>query len=242
MDLVVYSLSISLLDSLLTTQQIIIFVLLLSTARPLRNSLSYLAGLIGAYYVCGLAGYTVLDRLLLFLSKCFPSTANMSNPQYYQTEFFMGVIMLAIGIWYFLRNKDGRQSRSENLILLRLQSMTGKFAFYAGVFISLTSFPFSIPYLITLGKYSTLHMGVPAVAGYLIVYNLGYALPMLLVLAIYLFTLRGTADYSDTLHGKAKSLNLHLNTWTFVLFGVFSMVDASFFFTTGHALLKGRYF
>jgi cytochrome c biogenesis protein CcdA len=120
--------------------------------------------------------------------------------------------------------------------------MNSKFAFYAGVFISLKSFPFSIPYLITLGKYATLHMGVPSVAGYLIIYNIGYALPMLVVLAIYLIVLRSTADYSGILHGKAKSLNLHLNTLTFVLFGVFSMTDAAIFFTTGHALLKGRYF
>jgi hypothetical protein len=37
-----FSIAISLFDSLSTTRQIIIFVLLLSTAKPLRNSLSYL--------------------------------------------------------------------------------------------------------------------------------------------------------------------------------------------------------
>jgi hypothetical protein len=38
MSAVFYTLSISLFDSLSTTQQIIVFVLLLTTAKPLRNA------------------------------------------------------------------------------------------------------------------------------------------------------------------------------------------------------------
>ena len=78
MSTIFYSLSLSLFDSLSTTQQIIIFVLLLTTAKPLRNALSYLAGLSGAYFVCGLAGYLALDELRVFLSKFSPSTAARS--------------------------------------------------------------------------------------------------------------------------------------------------------------------
>ena len=85
MHTIIYSLSLSLFDSLSTTQQIIIFVLLLSTANPLKNALSYLAGLSGAYFVCGVAGYTVLDKLLFFLGKFFPSSAAMSNSLYHQS-------------------------------------------------------------------------------------------------------------------------------------------------------------
>ena len=239
---VFYTLSISLFDSLSTTQQIIIFVLLLATAKPLRNSLCYLAGLSGAYFACGAAGYMALDKLQAFLNKYLPSSVNMSNPQYYQSEFIMGVIMIVIGVWYFSRNRQPRPSRTHNMILARLKTMNGWFAFCSGVFISITSFPVSVPYLIALGRYSTMHLKLHSAAGYILLYNFGYALPMLVVLAGYLIALRGTEDPNDILHEKARALNLHLTTWTFAGFGILSMVDAGCYFAIGRALIKGRYF
>jgi len=231
-----------LFDSLSTTQQIIIFMLLLTTEKPLRNSLSYLAGLSGAYFACGFAGYLTLDRLRVFLDKFIPSSVNLSNPSYYRSEFIMGVIMVAIGAWYYNKQKNAGPSRTHNFILLKLREMNALFAFGIGVFISVTSFPFSIPYIIALGKYSAMHMNFSSVACYVLLYNAGYALPMALIFAIYLIALHGVDGKHDTLHEKARLLNLHLTTWTFAGFGLFSMVDAGCYFALGHALIKGRYF
>jgi cytochrome c biogenesis protein CcdA len=240
MHTILYSLSLSLFDSLSTTQQIIIFVLLLSTANPLKNALSYLAGLSGAYFVCGVAGYAVLDKLLFFLGKFFPSSAAISNPLYYQSEFLTGILMAAFGVWYFYRKKQAQPGRAENMILLRLKTMSCWFAFCMGIFISATSFPVSIPYLLALGKYSALHLALPSVAGWILVYNIGYALPMLFIIFVYLIALRNTDN--DIMHEKAKKLNLHLTVYTLVGFGLFSMADAGCYFAIGHALVKGRFF
>ena len=237
-----YTLSISLFDSVSTTQQIIIFMLLLTTAKPFRNALSYLAGLSGAYFLCGMAGYMTLDKLRTILGRFLPSTDSLSKPSYYQTEFMIGLIMVALGIWYYYRKKQGRQDRAEELIFARLRNMNSLFAFWAGVFISVTSFPVSIPYLIALGKYSVLHLGLPAATGYILLYNLGYALPMILVLFLYQIAWRGTEDSNDSLHEKAKRLNIRLTMWTLVGFGLFSMIDAGCYFTLGYALMEGRYF
>jgi len=242
MNTIIYSILISLFDSLSTTQQIIIFVLLLSTAKPLRNALSYLAGLSGAYFVCGIAGYLTLDKLLIFLGKFFPSSVNLPNPLYYQSEFLMGIIMVAIGLWYFYRKKPERKGWTENMILSKLRTMNGIFAFCIGVFISVTSFPVSVPYLVALGRYSALHLALPAVTGFILLYNVGYASPMILIFIAYLVAVRGTAEHNDTLHKNAKLLNLHLTSWTFAGFGLFSMIDAGCYFAIGHALIKGRYF
>ncbi len=242
MNTIFYTLSLSLFDSISTTQQIIIFMLLLTTVKPLRNAMSYLAGLSGAYFACGVAGYVTLDKLRIFLGRFFPSTDSMSNPNYYRMEFLLGLLMMFFGIWYYYRRKQGKQDRTENMILLRLQTMNSKFAFWMGVFISVTSFPVSIPYLIALGKYSSLHPGLPVATGYILLYNIGYALPMILVLFVYLIARGGVDDYKDTMHEKAKMLNVRLTTWTLVGFGLFSMIDAGCYFAIGHALLKGRYF
>ncbi len=237
-----YSIAISLFDSLSTTQQIIIFVLLLSTAKPLRNSLSYLAGLMGAYCACGVAGYLTLDTLRPLLSKLFPSSAGLSNLSYYRSEFIMGVIMAAIGVWYFYRKHPAEKSRLENGILEKLRTMTSLFAFCAGVVVSVTSFPMSLPYLAALGMYSVLHLKLSVAAGYILLYNIGYSLPMLLVLCIYLIARSGSEDDSAMLHEKAKKLNLHLTSWTFAGLGLFSMADAGCYFTIGRAIIKGRLF
>jgi cytochrome c biogenesis protein CcdA len=242
LSMVLFSLSISLFDSLSTTQQIIIFVLLLTTIRPLRNALCYLAGLIGAYFACGIAGFFVLDRMNEYISKFFPFIKNVSDPKYYLSEFITGIVMIAVGIWYFYKKRHARPGRAQNMILIKLHSMTGIFAFGIGVLISITSFPFSIPYLIALGKYTSNHLSLPAVIGSILVYNIGYAVPMIIVLILYLVACRRAVDLKDTLHEKARILNVQLTTWALTGVGLFSVIDAGFYFAVGHALVKGRCF
>lgn len=242
MSIVTFTLSMSLFDSLSTTAQIIIFVLLLTTAKPVRNALIYLAGLSGAYFACGLAGYLALDQLRVLLSALLPSQASVSNERYYQSEFLTGLVLTAMGIWYFYWKKKRGWSARENWVLLKLRNMNGWFALGIGVLISVTSFPCSPPYLIALGKYASLQMDFPSVTGFILLYNLGYALPMVTILLVYLAVRRGAAVDHDVLHEKAKMLNLHLTTWTLVGFGLFSMIDAASYFALGHALLKDRYF
>jgi hypothetical protein len=157
MSTILYTLGISLFDSLSTTLQIIVFILLLTTTKPIRNAFSYLVGLSGAYFVCGLMGYLALDQLRLLLKSFLPAQADIPNPVYYQSEFLTGMVMIGLGIWYFYWKKRRGFSGKENWILSKLRTMNSFFAFCIGVFISVTSFPVSVPYLIALGKYSTLH-------------------------------------------------------------------------------------
>jgi cytochrome c biogenesis protein CcdA len=111
-----------------------------------------------------------------------------------------------------------------------------------GAFISVTSFPASPPYLLALGRYSALHLDLPAATGFILFYNLVYASPMILILAFYLAARRDSLEYHDSLHEKAKMLNVHLTAWTMAGFGIFSLVDAGCYFAFGHALLKDRVF
>ncbi|MGA3013345.1 MAG: GAP family protein [Bacteroidales bacterium] len=242
MSTALFTLSLSLFDSLSTTQQIIIFILLLTTFKPLQNSISYLIGLSGAYIICGIAGYLLIDQLHVFLGKYFPSTANMSNTHYYEFEFATGLIMTVFGIWYYNKKRHAPPSRSQNMLVARLKSMNTFAAFLIGVIISVSSFPVSIPYIIALGKYASLHLSPTAAIGNILLYNFGYALPMIIVFIIYLFARKRTVDLTDTIHEKTRVLNVQLTTWALVGVGIFSMIDAAFYFTIGQALIKGRYF
>jgi cytochrome c biogenesis protein CcdA len=240
--MLLFSLTASLFDSLSTTQQIVIFVLLLTTVKPVQNALWYLIGLSGSYFACGIAGYQTLDQLRILLGRFFPSTSSFSDPRYYQSEFFTGIIMTGLGIWYFQKKRHSRPGRRENFVITKLRHMNGAFAFGIGVFISITSFPFSIPYLVALGKYTGLHIPLTAAIGHILVYNIGYALPMIFILVFYLIYSRDKVDPANGLHEKAQKLNVQLTTWALVGLGIFSMLDAGSYFLVGHALIKGRYF
>src|SRR5579862_1343437 len=100
MNNILYTFGISLFDSLSTTLQIVLFVLLLTTEKPLRNSLSYLAGLSGAYFFCGGVGYLALDELLQWLAPVL-HVKDLPSSVYYQCEFMTGLVMVFLGSWYF---------------------------------------------------------------------------------------------------------------------------------------------
>jgi cytochrome c biogenesis protein CcdA len=241
LSILLFTLSLSLFDSFSTTQQIIIFALLLTTNKPLRNSMAYLTGLTGSYILCGVVGYLALDQMNTFIGKYF-STRNMSDIQYYLFEFISGVAMLIFGIWYYYNKRNKPPSRTQNIIVSKLKSINPTLSFFTGLLISVTSFPVSVPYIIALGKYTTLHLGFPAVMGNILLYNTGYALPMLVILLIYLYARKRTDDLTGTLHEKTRILNIQLTTWVLVIVGIFSMIDAGCYYAIGHALLKGRYF
>ena len=242
MSTALFTLSLSLFDSFSTAQQIIIFILLLTTFKPLQNSISYLIGLSGSYLVCGVVGYLLIDQLHVFLGKYFPSTVNMSNTHYYEFEFVTGLIMTFFGFWYYSKKRNAPPGRSQNMLVARLKSINTFAAFLIGVIISVSSFPVSIPYIVALGKYASLHLSRTAAIGNILLYNLGYALPMIVILIIYLFARKRTEDLNHTLQEKTRVLNVQLTTWALVGIGIFSMIDSSLYFIIGQALVKGRYF
>jgi len=240
MGAIPFTLSLSLFDSLSTTQQIIIFILLLTTARPLRNSIAYLAGLSGAYFACGVGGYLVLDELRTFIGRYIPSAGNIPNHIYYQSELISGIVMLLIGVWYYHRNRHAPLNRSQNILIARFKTMSGIFAFGMGAFISVSSFPVAIPYIIALGKYASLHLDIGSATAYIMLYNIGYALPMIAILIVYLYARKKTVDLTGTLQEKTRIMNVHLTAWAWAGVGIFSMIDALFYFTLGHALIRNR--
>jgi cytochrome c biogenesis protein CcdA len=166
----------------------------------------------------------------------------MSNDSYYRIELISGIVMTLVGIWYYRKKRHAPPSRSQNIIVARLKSISGMTAFCIGAFISATSFPFSIPYIIALEKYTTLQLNFSAVVGSILLYNIGYALPMLVIFVLYLVVRKGKDNLSDTLPEKTRVLNVHLTTWVLVGVGIFSIMDAGCYYTIGHALVKGRYF
>ncbi|MEI6093425.1 MAG: GAP family protein [bacterium] len=230
----------SIFDSLATTQQIIIFVLMFTTFNPVRNSLSYLTGLLSSYFLCGLIGYKTLDKLKTILDVLIPSTKKMSDSFYYKLQLFVGLILIIIGYIYYKKKKNSVTPPFENIIISKLKHMNIFLAFVIGIFISITSFPFSVPYIAVLGKLVLFNIRIITVSSCLLLYNFGYALPMIIIFGIYIFMRNGINDTEDKLHDKAKLLNIKLTTWVFIGMGVLSLIDSIVYFLLQHPIITTR--
>ena len=244
-QLLPFVLSLSLFDSVSTAQQIILFVLLLATVAPVRNAVSFLVGVSGTYFLCGLLGCLLFLPLQAILHAIPFLPSRMPDSRYYLTELLTGFVLIVLGIRYFARFRHApfvADPRS------RLGRLTSRFhsigplgAFGIGSILSLSTLPFSIPYFLALGRIARLETGLGGMAPWVLLYNLGYASPMLAILGIHQFRRhRLHADSVETLQEKARLLNLHLTSWSLEGVGAFSALDAGSFFTLGHALLRNR--
>jgi hypothetical protein len=234
--------TVSLFDSFSTTQQIVVFILILTTANPVKNSLAYLAGLSLSYFACGLLGFMALDELKGFVARFFTNPTGVTDAVYYKTQMLAGAVFIVIGVYYYMKKKIQLKPEMESVIISKLSKMKAITAFGIGVFISVAGFPMSLPYIAVLGKFALLKMSFSVVVSCLILYNVVYALPMAGIFAAYIFAGGGREDIGDTLHEKARKLNLKLTTAMFVGMGLLSIVDALFYYISGHPLLKNRYF
>jgi hypothetical protein len=236
--LVLLLLSLSLLDSLATTQQIVVFALFLTTPRARTNALAFLLGMSGAYLACGLAGWVCFAELQRLVHLLSPFD-RASDASYYRDELLFGLGFAAFGLGYFLRFRGSR--RDQSLPTERLARLGPRAAFLLGAFLSGSSFPFAIPYLLALGRLIALHLSFPQAFGWLSLYGIGYALPLLPVLGVHLWARRNGRFLSqEALEVRARRIDLHLTSWTLVAVGLLSAVDAGAFFLTGRALLAGR--
>jgi len=238
-----FIITVSLFDSFSTTQQIVIFVLILTTANPVKNSISYLAGLTTSYFACGMLGYMALDKLNVFIAKFFPVHDGVSDVKYYQMQIFMGIVFAAIGVIYFIKKRNSTKPDVEHTIISRFKHMNWFIAFAIGVIISVTGFPLSLPYIAVLEKLALLKMSMPEVVSGVILYNIIYALPMIVILVIYFFIgAAGSENIENRLKERARRINLKLTSAMFVGLGLISIADSLFYFLSGHPMLKHRYF
>jgi len=243
LDQLFFIITVSLFDSFSTTQQIVIFVLIFTTANPVKNSISYLAGLTTSYFACGILGFMALDKLNVFIAKFFPLHAGVSDVKYYQMQILIGIIFAAIGVIYFIKKRNSTKPDVEHTIISRLKHMNWLVAFAIGVVISVIGFPLSLPYIAVLGKFALLKMSMPEVVSGVVLYNIFYALPMIVIFFVYFFT--GAAEsenIENRLKERARRLNLKLTSAMFVGLGLLSIADSLVYFLSGHPMLKNRYF
>lgn len=239
MELILQALGLSLFDSISTTQQIVVFVLLLGCARPIRNAWSFLAALSGTYFACGMLGWYAFGPLQALAHRLSP-LEGASDGQYRATELLFGVVLIAGGLWHRHRNRDPRVYRP-NPLELRLHGMGPLAAAGTGIFLSVTTFPVSLPYLYFLGRLHAAGAGAWQAAWSVGLYGLGYASPMLALFFLYRSRHKRNRLPPEEFRLRARQFDVTLTVWTLVALGLLTLVDSGCHFVLGHALFQGRW-
>ncbi|NNM66906.1 MAG: hypothetical protein HKM06_02715 [Spirochaetales bacterium] len=233
--------STALFDSLSTAVQIIIFVFFFSTRRPLANSLAFMAGLGLAYLGCGLL-FLVKERAInAWIAQWFPNVSGISDPQYYLLQLLGAMAFVAGGIFFGLRNWRRGASKQNERLAGFLKILNPFTAALLGVFLSVSGFPFSLPYLGALEKLSGFYGPQGAVPGVLY-YNLIYLVPLLVPLGIYLVLKSRVTGIEAKLHLHSPRWGSLLNNALSVVLGLLLSADSCVYFFSGHPLLSSKFF
>ncbi len=239
--MIFFIISTSLFDGISTTQQIIIFALLLATARPAANAFSFAAGLTLSYFLLGLIGLLEIDKLNALLSGFINMPSQISDPVYYKIQLIIGIVFFIGGLIYvFYKNKSKKPSMEAHFIA-RIKRINPIICFAIGVFITVSCFPVSLPYIGAIEKLAHFSLEQPSRFLMIVLYNLVYAFPMVIVYPVYRFLRAHAEDWEGRLH-------IHINRWNVVLttlllagMGLLFILDSMFYFRLSHPLLKSKF-
>ena len=241
-ELILFLTAAALLDSATTGQQIVIFGLLLTTARPIANGLIYTLGLSLPYLAAGIIGYLHIDDLNRLIVRLAPMLGNVSNASYYQGELIGGIVFILIvpAVWFY--RKYIRKGKPDVRMAMLLSRINPVLSFAVGFFITVIGLPGCVVYFGALEHLTKLSLPFAGAVTSLVYYNVIYVLPMLIVLLLYIL-MRGKVESLE------QKMHMHVMKWNNILaavvsigFGILYIVDAAFFLLSGHPLLKTRMF
>ena len=121
----------------------------------------------------------------------------------------MGIILFISGPVYLLFIRT-RKKQKENRFASIISRIRPPAAFIIGAFISLTSFPVSLPYITAIEKIAVSVNGKILQSCYILLYNLVYILPVLLPFIAYLVLRGGIEGIEKKLHFHIARLNVIL--------------------------------
>ncbi|MGA2142352.1 MAG: GAP family protein [Brevinematales bacterium] len=240
--LIIYIISASFYDGVSTSQQALILILLLASAKPVRNSIAYTIGISAAYIACGITGLFLADTLNAMVREFFPNLMNISSPSYYRAQMAMGIILFISGPVYLLFKLRSRKKRKENRFASMISGIRPLTAFIIGAFISLSSFPVSLPYITAIEKIAVSVNGKMLQSCYILLYNIVYILPVLLPFIVYL-VLRGSIEgIEKKLHFHIARLNVILTLVMLSGMGLLIIADSASYFIRSVPLFSNRMF
>lgn len=204
-------------------------VLAVSQPRPIATSVSLIAGHTVTYL---LAGLLIVFGLADWLSRvAAPLVERFNSPQLidYLLSTAVGLALLVVA----LRWRTDPPKPSENPPEPKKQGLVAAFLF--GAVINFIGIPFALPYFAFIAELLTTPKDLHLVA--LVLYNIGYALPFLLIPV-------AVATFGDAAMPVLARINAFVERYSVFIMplillalGLFLLSDAAVYFVTGTGLI-----
>lgn len=145
---------------------------LLTTPRPTPRILTYIAGIVVAYFV---SGWLLLNGAQAFVVNWL-QTLDLRVGAVLQIG--IGVLLLAFGVWY-KGNHNPEEARKPKSLRLG-------YTFLFGMVVIVNEVPTALPYFVAIEQLSSARLSAPLSAAMLLGYNLVFVIPLLLFLALFI--------------------------------------------------------
>jgi cytochrome c biogenesis protein CcdA len=191
------------------------------TDRPLINSVSALLGHTASYLGFGIA--------LAFAFEAISTRLANPRPVDFGVGLLVGVLLLWVA-WLSRGGNTGEKSKAQ------VEGLTPLKAFGVGAIINIVGLPFALPYFAALDQILKADLTVTGSILMLAGYNLGYALPFLVVPALALLLGEGSRPLLARINEKVDRASAVLMPLMLALVGIALVADAVKYFVVGEGL------
>ena len=191
------------------------------TDRPSINSSAALFGHTAAYLGSGIALAFAFDII----------TDRLANPK--PIDYGVGLLVGALLLWvaWRIRSQDKQEKQQP-----KVEQLTPLKAFGIGATINIIGLPFALPYFAALDQILKADLTVTDSVMVLVGYNLGYALPFLVVPALALALGDRSRSVLARINERVDRVGSYLMPLMLTLLGIALVVDAMRFFVIGEGL------
>lgn len=217
--LLAFLLGMGLIDSL-NPFSIAVHIFLLGVLKNTNRIAFYVLGILVVYFVGGILIFTGLNSVLDSLTGQFAAIPELVL---YGVEAILGVILVVYGLSEFQKKQTPRELRLEKDVSVWTLILLGGGG-------TLSDLPTAIPYLGFIAKMTEMKIELWLGCGLLLVYNMIYILPLLVIWVLYL-------TYKDAIRHRMESIIATIekaNRYIIVIFceivGIAFIVDSIFYF------------
>ena len=189
--------------------------------RPLLNSTSALLGHTVAYLSFGIGLAFAFEAISVRLSNPMPMD--------YGLGLLIGLLLLWVA-WLSRGSENKKQPES------RVTAVTPLKAFGIGAVINIIGLPFALPYFAALDQILKADLTVADSIIVIVGYNLGYALPFLLVPVLAYLMGERSRPVLATINEKVNKISAFILPFMLVLVGLALLLDAMLYFVRGAGL------
>lgn len=204
-------------------------ILSMTSDRPYANTLALIAAHTLAYTVAGFfVIYGIAELLELVLS---PAMYRIQNPE--PVDFVIGFVAGLLLIWIALRWRTDPPHPTDAPPKPAKSGVGAAFAF--GGVVSFVGLPFAVPYFAFVSQ--LMKFDGPIVPANLILYNLLYAVPFLMVPAAVALFGRSVMPTLNRINKTVEKYAAYIMPGLLGIAGLVLVVDAVKFFITGQGLI-----